>query len=121
MQYNFLESEHHHLDVSSRLGFNKLYGPEDLNFTIYSCDLSASKKFNLYKNWLSISPYIGASTYLSSAHEKTDRVNLKNENVIGAQVLLGAVIGISNFTMACEYNKANVNSLSIKLTKTQSG
>jgi len=51
---------------------------------------------------------------LSSAHEKTNRVNLKDEKVIGSQVFLGATIGISNFTMACEYNKANVNSLSIK-------
>jgi hypothetical protein len=115
LQYNFLQAEKHHLDVSSRLGFNKLYGPEDLNFTIYSLDLLASKKFNLYKSWLSISPYIGGSAYLSNANEKTDRVSLKDENVIGSQVLLGAVLGISNFTMACEYNKANVNSLSIKL------
>lgn len=115
LQYNFLQAEQHKLDVSSRLGFNKLYGPEDLNFTIYSCDLLASKKFNLYKNWLSISPYIGGSTYLGSAHEKTNRVNLKDENLIGSQVFLGATLGISNFTMACEYNKANVNSLSIKL------
>jgi hypothetical protein len=114
LQYNFLQAERHKFDVSSRLGFNTLFGPEDLNITIYSFDLLASKKFNLYKNWLSFSPYIGASAYLSSAHEKTHRVSLKDENIIGSQLLLGGVLGISNFTMACEFNKAIVNTWSIK-------
>lgn len=114
LQYNFLNAEKHIVDLSSRIGMNMLYGPEDINSTISSLDVLASKKFNFFKNWLSVSPYLGCSGYLSHTHEKTNRVNLKDENILGVQAMAGAVVGIRNFNLAIEYNKAKVNTLSFR-------
>jgi hypothetical protein len=115
LQYNFINNEKHGVDISSRLGFNAIYGPEDLNFAIYSLDILASKRFLLYKNRLSISPYAGCSGYLSHAHEKSTLVNLKDENVLGMQGTAGAVFGIGNFSIASEFNAAKVNTVSLRL------
>ncbi|HQQ93244.1 MAG TPA: hypothetical protein PLQ93_01710 [Bacteroidia bacterium] len=115
VQYNLLSAEKNKIDLSPRLGFNMIYGPEDLNFMISNLDLLASKEFKLYRNWLSLSPYAGTSVYLSHAHEKSDLVNLHDENVAGIQGMLGAVIGIYHFNIAAEYNLSKVNSLSFRL------
>jgi hypothetical protein len=92
-----------------------LYGPEDLNLTVYGVDLLASKKIAVVSDWGSISPYAGISTYLSHAHEKTEAVNLKDESVSGAQGMVGAVIQIYLIRLGAEYNVAKVNSFSYKL------
>jgi hypothetical protein len=115
VQYNFLNADNHAVDLSSRLGFNRVYGPEDLNFGIYAIDVVASRKFNLYKDWVSVSPYAGLSAYLSHAHEKTGKVDLADENVLGMQGMVGAVVAVRNFSIAAEYNQAKVNSYSFRL------
>jgi hypothetical protein len=114
LQYNFLNAAKHGVDLSSRLGFNTIYGPKDLNFAIYSLDLLASRKFNLYRDRISVSPYAGCSGYLSHAHEKTALVALNDENVLGMQGTLGAVVGIGNFSIASELNMAKVNTVSLR-------
>jgi hypothetical protein len=115
LQYNFLNAVKHKVDVSSRLGFNALYGPQDMNFAVYAVDLLASKQINVFKNWLSLSPYAGGSVYLASSHEKSDLVNLKDENQLGVQVMIGAVATIRNISIAAEYNLARVNTMSLRL------
>ncbi|HLP12213.1 MAG TPA: hypothetical protein VK177_09810 [Flavobacteriales bacterium] len=115
LQYNFMNAQTHKIDVSSRIGVNRLYGPDDINFTTCSADVLAGKKLKLYKNWLSVSPYIGCSGYYARAHEKTSAVQLKNESVFGLQAMAGANIQISHFNVGVEYNVANVNTLSFKL------
>ncbi len=115
LQYNLLQAEKHFVDVSSRLGFNKLYGPKDMGFSVYALDLLASKKINLFRNFISISPYAGGSVHLTHAHEKSDLVILNDENVVGLQAMAGAVLNIRNFSIAAEYNIANVNTVSLRL------
>src|SRR4051812_41621400 len=34
LQYTILNADKHYLDLSTRLGFNTIYGPEDLNFSV---------------------------------------------------------------------------------------
>jgi len=114
-QYSFLNAEQHKVDVSSRLGFNSLYGPKDVSFSMYSFDVLASKQLKIYKDLLSISPYAGASVYLSHSREKSAVVDLKNENVVGPQFMVGAVATIWNFRFAAEYNVSNINTFSIRL------
>ena len=115
VQYNFLNAADHKVDVSSRLGLNALYGPEDMRFAVSAFDLVASKKFDLINKWLSVSPYAGGSVYLSHAHEKSNLVDLKDENVVGLQGTIGAVADVRNFRIAAEYNLAKVNTLSLRL------
>lgn len=115
VQYNFIDDETSPWGVSSRIGFNNLYGPDDLNYTMYGLDVLASRKFKLHSDWLSLSPYAGFSTYLFHAHEKSEVVNLNDENILGLQGMVGAVAQISIVRLGVEYNVAKVNTFSYKL------
>ncbi|MEW5799334.1 MAG: hypothetical protein AB1728_10030 [Bacteroidota bacterium] len=115
VQYNIVNNVENDWAISSRLGFNSLYGPEDFNFTVYGLDLLASKEFAVYSDWITVSPYAGTSIYLASAHEITSKVTLSDENVAGVQGTIGAVAQISFAKLAVEYNAAVVNTLSFKI------
>ena len=115
LQYNLTEDAGRKLATATRLSFVSMYGPEDLNLTVYGIDLLASKEFRLFSDRASISPYAGISTYLSTSHEKTEAVNLDNEQVFGAQAMVGAVAKLWFARLGVEYNFANVNTLSFKI------
>lgn len=115
VQYNFVNDPVKKWSASARMNFSSLYGPEDLKLNIYGLDVITSKEFPIYSDWASISPYLGFSTYLSSSHETTEKVNLQNENVMGGQAMVGAVLALSVARIGVEYNIANLNTLSFKL------
>jgi hypothetical protein len=115
VQYALLSADHHPFDLASRLSLDALIGPKDLNFSVSTVDIVASKKFKLYRDWISISPYLSTSVYFTSSHEKSELVNLKNEHALGLQGTFGAVANIKNFRLAAEYNLANVNTFSFRL------
>jgi hypothetical protein len=115
VQYNIVDNEKKSWAAAARASFVSIYGPSDLNFSAYGFDLLTSKTFALYADWLSVSPYAGVSTCFSHAHEKTDAVDLKNENVLSVRGTLGTVAQISVMRLGIEYNLAKVNSLSFKL------
>jgi len=100
--------------AATRFSFVSMYGPDDLDLRVYGVDLLASRKFALTK-WATVSPYVGASTYLSSSHEKTTAVDLDDEHVLGAQAMIGTTLQVSKARLGVEYNMATVNSFSIKL------
>ena len=114
-QYNFVNELEKNWAASARASFVSLYGPEDLDLTVYGLELMASKEYAVYSDWISVSPYAGVSTYLSSSHEKTAAVNLKDETIFGVQGTVGVVSQISLARLAVEYNAAKVNSLSFKI------
>lgn len=64
---------------------------------------------------LTVSPYVGGSSYLSYAREKSDVVNLDDEIVPGNQAILGAQFEISRARVALEVNSARVNTVSVKV------
>jgi len=115
LQYNLVNDQEKKWSAAARMSLTSMYGPEDLGLTTYGLDVSASKEFPLYSNWAFISPYVGVSTYLSNAHEKTDKVDLHNEHVLGGQAMAGAVLKLSVTRIGVEYNFAKVNTLSFKI------
>lgn len=100
--------------AAARVSFVSMYGPDDLDFRIYGADVLASRKFGV-THWASLSPYVGASTYLSTAHEKSTVVSLDDEHALGAQAMVGAALQISKARLALEYNAATVSSFSVKI------
>lgn len=100
--------------AAARVSFVSLYGPEDLDFTVYGLDLVASRKFAVTKR-ASLSPYLGVATSLSRSHEKSAVVDLDDENVFGAMGTVGAVAQIYMTSVAVEYAFARVPSLSLKV------
>ena len=115
LQYNFLNNVEKNWSASVRASFTSLFGPEDLNFAVYGVDVLASKEFKLFSDWVSLSPYVGISSYLSRSHEKTNKVDLKDENIVGGQGMVGAVLKLSKARLGVEYNLARVNTLSFKI------
>lgn len=100
--------------AAGRVSFVSMYGPEDLDFTVYGLDLVASRKYAVLSR-VFLSPYAVASTSLSRSHEKTAAVNLQDENVLGVQATIGAVAQFSMARVAIEYGVAKVPSLSMKV------
>ncbi|MCC6721149.1 MAG: hypothetical protein IT243_03040 [Bacteroidia bacterium] len=62
-----------------------------------------------------ISPYAGAFVYLSNTHEKTEKVILKDGNVLGTQAMIGFSAKISIARIRTEYNFSNTSTFSYKL------
>ena len=117
-QYNVIHNEARKFSTSVRGSFVRMYGPEDLNLTVYSADVVASKDFVLHKKWLTLAPYAAVSTYLSATHETSEVVNLKNERIAGLQASAGVVAKIAMARVALEYNHAAVNTVSMKIGAT---
>jgi hypothetical protein len=115
VQYNLLNDLEKNWSASTRLSFTAMYGPEDLKFNTYGVDVLASKEFPLYFTWASIAPYAGVSAYLASSRETTEKVDLHNENVIGGQAMVGAVLKLSIARIGVEYNVAKLNTISFKI------
>lgn len=101
-------------DASARLSFTSLFGPEDVDFTVFGWDMVASREFAL-NTWAALSPYVGVSSYFTMARETSPIVNLDNEYVGGSQAMIGAVLRMSGARVGIEYNAAKVNSLSMKV------
>jgi hypothetical protein len=114
VQYNVVHDAERNWAAATRVSFVSMYGPEDLEHTVYGADLLASRRYAAAR-WVSVSPYLGVSTYLASSHETTSAVNLSNENVLGVRGTVGAVMEVSKARLGAEYSLARVNSVSIKL------
>lgn len=115
LQYSFINDTVHDWALSARSSFVSLYGPKDVEFKNAGLDVLASKRFKIYCNWLSVSPYCSVSTFFSHAREKSDLVNLKDENLFGLQAAVGASAQISILRLGVEYNTASINTLSYKI------
>lgn len=115
LQYNFLPTTSKGLTASTRLTYSMIYGPRDITFATTGVDLVASKKFNLYSDWIALTPYANASLMFSRAHERTSAVELKDENVFNTQGAIGAVAQLSVLRLAVEYNQGITNTISYRI------
>ena len=115
VQYNIVNDKEKEWAASARLGFNSLYGPDDLDFTVYGLDFLASRKIVVFSDWVSVAPYVGVSTYVSHSHETSAVVELKDEVTPGAIGMVGAVAQISVVRIAGEYDFARASSFSVKV------
>jgi hypothetical protein len=100
--------------ASARGSFVSMFGPADIDFIVYGVDLLASRRTKLSRR-VALSPYVGVSSYLASAHEKSSVVALSDERVLGAHGSVGAAVEISKARLAVEFGVARVRSLSFKL------
>lgn len=100
--------------AAARVSFTSMYGPEDLDFSVIGWDVVASRDIRL-ATWAVLSPYAGVSSYLARSHEKSAVVSLADEYEGGSQVMVGTTLKLSGVRVAMEYNRARVNSVSLKL------
>src|SRR5688572_9477947 len=114
LQQNFVGSAMSDWAASGRLSFTSLYGPEDVDLTVFGADLVVSRTIAL-TSWAALAPYAGVSSYFSMSREKSAAVDLDNEYVGGSQAMAGAVLQVSGARLAMEYNASKVNSISMKV------
>jgi hypothetical protein len=100
--------------AAARLSMVSMFGPEELDFSVYGFDLVASRKYAVGTR-ISVSPYVVLSSSWSRSREKSPNVDLPEENVFGSHPALGAVAQFSVARVAVEYSAAKVNTLSIKV------
>jgi hypothetical protein len=115
IQQNLLQDSAKGWSAAARASFVSMYGPEDLDFSVYGVDLVASRKYAWFSGRVAVAPYVGVSGSLSRAQEKSSVVALRDENVLGALGTIGAVAEISKARIAVEYSAAQVRSLSFKV------
>lgn len=115
VQYSVLDDEARNWAAAVRASAMRLFGPEDLTLAVYGVDAVVSRSYVASPRWLTISPYAGASTYLSSAHERTTAVALSDERVLGARAMIGVSAQVSRLALGFEYNTAKVQSRSLKV------
>ena len=109
VQYNFLNDSEKNLAAAARFNFTALFGPEDLNQSVWGLDVLASKDLSRF------SPYVGVSGYLARAQETTTKVDLDDESVFGLQAMVGTSMNISVLRIGAEFNLADVTGYSLKI------
>jgi hypothetical protein len=121
LQHNLIDNPSSNWAAAMRVGFTSMYGPEDLEFSVYGADFLASRRYGMFGGKLALSPYAGVSATLSRSHEKSAVVDLDDENVFGAQATAGAVAEFSVARVAVEYSAARVQSMSLKIGFSRGG
>jgi hypothetical protein len=114
VQYNVVQQSSAGVDASVRASMVSLFGPSDLDVTVYGLDLVTSRRFPLFAR-ASLAPYVGVSGYLSSAREKSSVVDLRDEHVAGVHALVGVVARVSVLQVAVEYDAARVQSRTMRV------
>ena len=101
-------------DVSARASMMSLFGPADVDLSVYGVDVVANwKHFKVGPT--TITPYVGVATYLASSHEKSSVVNLTDEHVGSAIGTIGAALQFSAVRVGVETSISQVPSIAIKV------
>lgn len=114
VQHSIIHDEEHGWAVAGRANLVSLFGPEDVDLTVLGLDVLASKTVPV-NDWLTVSPYVGGSSYMSASREKSDVVDLDGEYVPGNQVMIGAVAEVYRTRLAMEVSSARVQTVSFKV------
>lgn len=114
IQHNIIHDERRGWAAAGRLSMVSLFGPEDVELSVLGLDVVASKSFTV-KPWLTLSPYVGGSSYLSYAQESSGVVDLDDEIEPGNQAMIGAVAEVSWTRLAVEVSTARVQTVSFRV------
>jgi hypothetical protein len=95
--------------VAARASASILTGVPDFNMSIYSAEVSASKRFGV------VAPYLGFRQNVAVGKETTSKVDLATETLGIPQGYVGAVGSIWMLQLAAEYDVATVNTLALSI------
>lgn len=109
LQYSLVNDPDRRLAAAGRVSVVRLFGPDDMQASTYGLDFVVSKDVSRF------APYVGVSGYLARAKETTTKVDLRDENVFGAQATVGIAARVSVMRIGAEYNIAKVPGMSMKV------
>lgn len=108
MKYAFLHDSEKSLSAAMRATYTTMLGVADMDMSIYGVDISVSKKLEMF------TPYLGIRQIFTNVTEETGKVVLDSESIWGTQGIIGAIYTISWFSLAAEYDIADVNTFALK-------
>jgi len=114
MQYAFISDPDSPWGLAGRLSLMSLFGPEDINHGAVGLDVLASRRV-FQSRLVSVTPYVGGSSYVSAARETSSVVALDAEVVAGNQAMAGVVVQVAMVRLAAEINSSRVNTRSLKV------
>ena len=114
VQYAFVRDPASPWGAAARLNVVSLFGPEDVNLATAGLDLVASRRLGVWR-MVAVTPYVGVSSLITAARERSDAVALEAEVVPGSQAMAGAVLEIAMVRIAAEFNNSRVATRSLKL------
>ena len=114
VQHNILNDQKGGWAAAGRASFVSLFGPEDVELKVLGLDVLASKTFPM-NDWLTVSPYVGGSSYLSYGQEHSAVVELHSEYVPGNQAMMGVAADVYRTRLALEVSSARVQTVSLKV------
>ena len=108
-KYNLKLGENKTLNLSPRLSFARLFGPEDMRLSSTAVDVLFSKK------WKCFEPYVGLSAAFSTGIETSNKLNLNRENILNGRALVGIQGNYKGFTASVEYDYSSVHTVSFNI------
>jgi hypothetical protein len=115
VQQNLVDDDRRNWAAAARVSMVSLYGPDDVDFSVYGADVVASRHYSLLSGRVSLAPYASVSASLSRSHEKSAVVNLADERVMGVHATLGTVLQLPGVRVAMEASAARVPNVSLKI------
>ncbi|MEZ4721733.1 MAG: hypothetical protein R2813_07665 [Flavobacteriales bacterium] len=109
LNYGQKINEKHDLYLAGRISHSRLFGPEDMKLNSTGADVLFSKK------WLVFEPYAGLNLSYHHARETTNKVSLKNEDILSPRALLGTKVKYKFATAAVEYHISSLKTLAFKV------
>jgi len=109
VQYAFLDAPNRGLAGAGRLSAVTIYGPDDMDVSVYGLDFVLSKDIGRF------SPYAGIGGYWSRGHETTSKVDLDDESTVGALGMAGVTARVWRLRLGAEFDVAKVPGYSFKL------
>ena len=101
-------------DISARASMMSLFGPDDVDLSVYGVDVVANWKHFTVGPAI-VTPYAGVATYLATSHEKSSVVSLTDEHVGSAIATIGAAVQFSAVRIGAETSISQVPSIAIKV------
>jgi hypothetical protein len=108
-KYAFPHVPEHQVFVAARASAVKLIRAEDLDYHQIAFDLLATKDCT----WAA--PYVGIAALYSVASEHTSKVDLHNEYVAAAEVIVGSTFHWKRLRVAFEYDMSKIKMYTLKL------
>lgn len=108
LRYAIINDTSKKISLTSRISFGTLLGVKDMDYSLLSGDISASKTFGLF------TPYFGLAGTMSYQNEESDVVSLKSEWIPTLVGIVGMEFNYKFISLGCEWNVSYLNMLSIK-------
>lgn len=108
-QYALRTAANGGIALAGRVNAAWLFGPADMTYGVYGVDLVASRRISRFE------PYAVLSGHFGHGAERTTKVDLPSETILGAHATLGMTVDLAGVRLGAEYTAARVDGYAFKI------